>query len=150
MGLNTTSELISLCREIEEDGARFYENLAERYPDGGETWLSFAKENRKNIVQIERVYYGMITDALEGCFAFNIDPDKYDFQTELLPGESYTDVLNKSIDMENEIKKFYSDAAEQSNLLMADIPRALVMLSKKRDSRVSFLKSLLDKEVRYR
>ena len=32
--------------------------------------ISFAKENKKNIANIERVYYGVITDAIEGSYAF--------------------------------------------------------------------------------
>ena len=66
MTLNTTSQVISLARKLEEDSAGFYHDLAQRHDKHGETFLAFAKENRKNVVQIERAYYGVITDALEG------------------------------------------------------------------------------------
>ncbi|MBT9170736.1 MAG: hypothetical protein DDT18_01083 [Actinobacteria bacterium] len=49
--------------------------------------------------------------------------------------------------MEEKIIKFYSDAAEQSQSLMADVPRAFQMVAKKRDKRRAMLKSLLGKEA---
>jgi len=145
MRLNTAAEVISFTRQLEEDSARFYEDLAQRYQKDDETWLSLARENRKNIVQIERTYYGVITDAIEGCFAFNINLDEYTFQTELTEETSCSDAVDKAIEMEEKIKKFYSDAAEQSKSLMADVPRAFVMIARKRDNRIATLQSLLGK-----
>ena len=43
------------------------------------------------------------------------------------------------------IEEFYTAAAEQSKSLMADVPRAFAMIARKRDSRISMLKSLLGK-----
>lgn len=143
MVLNTASEVISFTRKLEEDSARFYEDLAQRDKKDGETLLSFARENRKNIIQIERAYYGVITDALEGCFAFNINPDEYAFLTELSEKASHAEALAGAIAMEEKIKQFYADAAEQSKSLMADVPRAFAMIARKRDERISRLKSLL-------
>ncbi len=145
MQLKTASEVISFAKELEEYSARFYQELAQRDIEDGETWLSFVKEKRKNIIQIERVYYGAITDALEGCFAFRINPDGYTLKTELAENARYSDALNQAVRMEEKIMEFYSDAAEQSRLLMADVSRACAMIARKRDSRISMLKSLLGK-----
>jgi len=142
MELNTASATISFAKKLEEDSAKFYEDLSQRYAKDVDVLLSFAKENRKNIVQIERTYFGVITDAIEGCFAFNINPDEYVFETELAEKASYSDALEKALEIEEKIIKFYSDAAEQSKSLMADIPRAFVMVAKKRDNRKAILKSL--------
>jgi len=142
MELNTASATISFAKKLEEDSAKFYEDLSQRYAKDVDVLLSFAKENRKNIVQIERTYFGVITDAIEGCFAFNINPDEYAFKTELAEKASYSDALEKALEIEEKIIKFYSDAAEQSKSLMADIPRAFVMVAKKRDNRKAILKSL--------
>jgi len=143
MGLNTASEVISFVRQLEEESARFYEEMARRYPKDGEKLLSLAKENRKNIVQIERAYYGVITDALEGGFAFNINQDEYACATELSPEAGYAEALARALEMEEKMKQFYSDAAEQSKSLMADVPRVFALIAKKRDNRISALKSLL-------
>jgi len=147
MPLNTASEVISLARQLEEDCAKFYELLAQRYLKDGETFLSLAEESRKNIVQVERAYYGVITDALEGCFAFSINQNEYLFSAELSEKISYTKVLGWAIDMEKKIGEFYSDAGEQSKSLMADVPRAFAMMAKKRGGRISILELFLSKEA---
>ncbi len=143
MIINTCSAAISFARELENVSAKFYEDLSHRYSKDKDLFLSFAKENGKYIIQIERAYYGVITDALEGCFAFNINPEEYSFETELAEKASHAEVLDKAIEIEEKIIKFYSDAAEQSKSLMADVPRAFKMVAKKKANRQSRLKSLL-------
>jgi len=143
--LHTTSEVLTLGRKLEEDLAKFYEELSRRYPKDEDVFLSFAKENRKNVVQVDRAYYGVITDALEGCFAFNMNPDDYAFKTELVEKASYSEALDKAMEIEEKIIKYYSVAAEQSKSLMADVPRAMAIIAKKRDNRKAILKSLLGK-----
>jgi rubrerythrin len=59
---------------------------------------------------------------------------------------SYSNALNKAIEMEEQILKFYSDAAEQSKSLMADVPRAFMMIAKKRSGRIAKLRALLGME----
>ena len=146
MKLNTASAAISFARKLEEDSAKFYEDLTQRYTADSEIFLSFARENKKNIVQVERAYYEVITDALEGGYAFNINPDDYALKTELAEGASYSEVLKKAAEMEEKIIKFYSDAAEQSQSLLADVPRAFKMVAKKRGERKPKLGALLHKE----
>ena len=146
MIINTCSEAMSFAKELENKSAKFYQNLSERYAKDKEVFLSFSKENGEFITQIERAYYGVITDAIEGCFAFNINPEEYGLKTELAEKASHSEVLAKAIEMEEKIIKFYSDAAEQSKSLMADVPRAFKMVAKKRSNRQSTLKSLLGKK----
>lgn len=146
MKLHTASEVISFARRLENESAKFYENLSQRYAKDGDVFLSFARENGKNVVQIEMAYYGVITDAIEGCFAFDIDPDGYTFKTDLAEEASYSDALDRALEMEEKMIRFYSDAAEQSKSLMADVPRAFAMVAKKRNNRGPKLRSLLGKE----
>ena len=140
--LHTASEIISLARKLENESAKFYEGLSRRYPKDEDVLLSFVKENGKNVAQIERAYYGVISDALESCFAFSINPDDYAFKTELTEEASYSAALDKAIDLEEKIGEFYTVAAEQSKSLMADVPRAFMMVVKKRGNRVAKLRSL--------
>ena len=142
MKLQTASAVISLAKGLEDESATFYEGLAQRYTQGKDIFLSFAMENKKNIVQIERAYYGVITDAIEGCFAFDIEPEAYAIETTLAKAASYSAALAKAIELEEKIGKFYSDAAEQSKSLMADVPRVFVLTAKKRNNRVAKLRSL--------
>jgi hypothetical protein len=146
MIINTCSGAMSFAKELENESAQFYQNLSQTFVKDKEAFLSFAKENGEFIIQIERAYYGVITDALEGCFAFHINPEEYALKTELAEKASYAEALAKAIEIEEKIIKFYSDAAEQSKSLMADVPRAFRMVAKKRNNRQSTLKALLDKK----
>jgi hypothetical protein len=146
MIINTCSGAMSFAKELENASAQFYQNLSQTFVKDKEAFLSFAKENGEFIIQIERAYYGVITDAIEGCFAFHINPEEYALKTELAEKASYAEALAKAIEIEEKIIKFYSDAAEQSKSLMADVPRAFRMVAKKRNNRQSTLKALLDKK----
>jgi len=146
MIINTCSGAMSFAKALENESAQFYQNLSQTFVKDKEAFLSFAKENGEFIIQIERAYYGVITDAIEGCFAFHINPEEYALKTELAENASYAEALAKAIEIEEKIIKFYSDAAEQSKSLMADVPRAFRMVAKKRNNRQSTLKALLDKK----
>lgn len=146
MELHTSAETISFAKNLENESARFYEDLSRKYDKDKDILLSFAKENSKYVTIIERAYYGVITDAIEGCFAFDLNPDDYTFETALAEKASYSDIVDRAIEMERKIVSFYSVAAEQSKLLMADIPRTFTIIIKKRGNRESILKSLLKRE----
>jgi rubrerythrin len=141
MRLNTASQVISLARKLEEDGTHFYETLAQRYGVNREMLLSLAKENKKSIVQVEMAYYGGITDAIEGCFAFDMDPDEYTTEARLAEGTTYANALRLAIEMEERTLRFYSVAAEQSKSLLADVPRVFSISAKKRGERLQRLRA---------
>ena len=146
MVINTCSGAMSFAKELENESAKFYQTLSERYAKDKDVFLSFVKENGDYITQVERAYYGVISDALEGCFAFNINPQEYGLRTDLEEKSTYSEALAKAIEMEEKIIKYYLEAAEQSKSLMADVPRALRMVAKKRTNRQSTLRTLLDKK----
>ena len=141
MILHTASEGVSFAKKLESDAAGFYEELARRHAPGAETFLNFAKENRKNITQVERAYYGVITDALEGCFAFNIETDNYTLPTALADGASGAEGNKQAIEIEKTTVAFYTE--EQSKSLMADVPRAFMLVARKREKRLAQLEALL-------
>lgn len=143
MQLNTSASVISFSKQLEADSAAFYQKMAEKYPKGAELFLAFARENSKYTVMIQRAYYGVITDAIEGCFAFSVETDKYTFEREPAKELGYTDALNQAIDMEQKLISFYTDAAEQSKAFMADVPRTFVIVAKKRKNREDKLRTLL-------
>ena len=142
MILNTASATVSFAKKLEDESATFYEDLARRYAKDEDSFLSFAKENKKNVTQIQRTYYGVITDAIEGCFAFDIDSDTYAIDAKLAEDINYSGALDRAIKLEEKIGRFYLDAAEQSKPLMADLPRVFMMIVKKRDGRIAKLKEL--------
>lgn len=142
MRLQTASSVISFAKELEGESAKFYEALAEKFAEASDSFLSFAKENRKYITQVERTYYGVISDAIEGCFAFDVEPGDYAIETTLAEGAGYADALSQAVKMEETLVRFYTDAAKQSESLMADVPRAFMLIVRKRGERIAKLGSL--------
>lgn len=143
MIINTTAEGISLAKKLETESGSFYEALAKMFPQGAEMFLAFTKENKKNITNIETTYYSVITDAIEGCFAFNINSDDFVLNTKINDKDSYSEAIKKAVQIEEQIIKYYSLAAEQGRSLMADVPRVFLLVAKKRSDRKSKLESLL-------
>lgn len=139
MKIQTASAGLSLGRELEEQSAKFYEDLAARFPESKEAFLTYAKENRKNNANIERAYFGMISDALEGCYAFNMESDSYALKAELAKGASQAQALAAAREVEKVLIKFYNDAAEQSKCLMAELPRLFSLISRKKTERLAKL-----------
>lgn len=139
MRLNTSSAIITFVGQLEEKSASLYENLAAAYPKEADFFLGLARENRKNKVQVERAYYGVITDAIEGSFAFDLEVDGYilDYGEIGTPDHSVT--LAKAVETEEKITAFYKEAARQSMDLLADLPRVFTMMAKKRDARLAKL-----------
>ena len=143
MKLQTASETISFLRELEEKAANFYEQLSEKFPKKKDDFLSFAKENRKYIKQIQMAYQSVITDAIEGCYAFALESDDYTFDTDLPDDASLSDAVNKALQIEEKIIGCYTTGAEQSGSLLADVPRNFKIVVKKRNNRLEKLKSYL-------
>jgi rubrerythrin len=143
MQLNTSASVISFARQLEADSAAFYEKMAEKYPKAADLLLAFSRENSKYTVMIQRAYYGVITDAIEGCFAFSVETDKYTFEREPAKAPGYADALNQAIAMEQKLVSFYVDAAEQSKAFMADVPRTFLIVARKRKDREDKLRALL-------
>ena len=142
--LNTTTQVISFAKKLENDSSEFYKALAQLFQKDANTFLAFTEENIKNSKRIEMAYYGVITDAIEGCFAFGINPSDYTLEAEVSETIDYTTALHMAAEMEQKIIRFYLDAESQSRSLMADIPRTFKLIAKKREDRKLKLDSLLD------
>jgi len=148
LALITASAAISFHSKLEEQAAKFYETQArnEKYAEGKETFLAFAKENKKHGSMVLTAYRQVITDAMEACFAFTkLNESDYTFSTELPEGASYSDALKVAMEIEESIYRFCVDAAECSKGLLADVPQAFERLVIKKAKRKQILKSLLDK-----
>jgi hypothetical protein len=145
MIIHTASEGMTLARKLENESAAIYEALAKKFAANAEAFQTFAKENKKNITQIDRAYYGVITDALEGGYALNLEADKYVIKTAIATNAKQAEALKQATAMEDLIIDFYTVAAEQSRALMADVPQAYLLVAKKREARKAKLQELLSK-----
>lgn len=144
MILYTASAVVSYARQLEEEGALFYTEAADVHESQRERFLALAKENRRNASQVQTVYYGVISDALEGGFSFNLDTADYERHQGMPAADEPAATADQALDMEEKAIRFYTDAAEQSRSLLADIPRLFTILAKKRQSRAVFLSDLRD------
>jgi len=146
MNINTCSQVVSLARELEQKAAGFYRDLARRWPQKEDFFLGFAEENENYVTLVERAYYGVISDAYEGCFAFDMDPEAYGINIDLPEGVSLSEAGAAALAMEEKIIGFYREAARQSKSLMADVPRAMELVARKRSERLGRLRSMMEKE----
>ncbi len=143
MTLHTASEGISFAREMEMATAKFYEELARRFPEHAETFGAYAAANKKYVSDVERAYYGVITDAIEGCYAFKgLEPDDYVIDVELGAEVDLAAAVAKAVANEEAMLRYYTDAAEQSSGTMHDVPRAFRAVARKRAQRISDLKAM--------
>jgi len=143
MQLTTASEVIRFAVELEDKAAKFYEELATRYPEAKEVFSSLVKENKKNEILIQRAYNEVVTDALETGFSFKgFEADTYMIDVDLAQDVALSRAVKKALKIEEKIQKFYATAAEMSKALLADIPRLFERIAKKRTERKEKLKSL--------
>jgi len=141
MRLNTSSAVIAFAGRLEEEAAAFYEELAGLCPDHAGWLKDWARENRKNKMRIERAYYGVITDAIEGSFTFDLAADAY--TPDGPPPADCRAAPAWALAMEERVIAFYREAARQSRALLADIPGVMTALAGKREARLAKLASLL-------
>jgi hypothetical protein len=142
MKLRTASETIRFIRSLEEKAGAFYEELAKKFPGQTQLFLSYAKENQKYVKQVQTAYQSVITDAIEACFAFDLETDDFFIDTDLSEGASLSEAACKARAVEERILMCYGAGAEQSGPLLADVPRNFKMIVKKRQGRLEKLASL--------
>lgn len=143
MKLNTMAAVMNFISRIESTSSALYLTCAERYPQLKGKFLSLATENQKFERTIQQKYFGVITDAIEASFSFELlDTDDYDLGVALPENATLPEVLRRALEIEHTIIDFYLKAAEVSTGLMADIPRAFRKIAETRKERCLALESL--------
>ena len=141
----TASAIISFTRELEDSSSAFYEELAKRWAESKEIFVTFVKESGKNKTLVNRTYQETVSDALETAFAFEgLDLSDFAVSTTLAENVSYSEALVMAIELEEKVCRFYLDVAERSRSLLATIPMAFKRVAKTRGKRKLKLQSLLD------
>ena len=144
MQLNTASSAISFARKLEEDSAALYEEIARAHPEAEEVFSGFVRENKRYTELVNRTYYGVISDALEGGFSFEgLDTNDFPVEKQLSGSTTYQDALKAAIVTEESIVGFYRAASETSRSLLADVPRIFDQIVRKRGTRLERLKTIL-------
>ncbi len=142
----TASAVISFIQKLEDSSSAFYEELAERWAESKEIFVTFAKESGKNKTLVTRTYQETISDALEAAFSFEgLDLRDHAISTALAENASYSEALGMAIKLEEKACKFYLDAAERSQSLLATIPMAFKRVAKTRGKRKLELQRIKDR-----
>ena len=138
MKLSTMAAVMTFVTKLEESSAAFYETQAKTHPARMDTFLSWAKENRKFESTVKRTYFGVITDTLESNFSFQ-GLDDEDYQLNLPDTVAPQDIEKRARAMEETIRRFYLDAGKRCEGLMADIPRLFNKIARNRERRLTLL-----------
>jgi len=142
MRLHTASEGISYAKSLEQDSKAFYEFLEETFLEHADLFREFAMRNEKNWRDTQRAYYGVISDAIEGAYSFDLAPEEYALEIDTSNCRSLLEAVNVAIRAEEVIVEFYEEAAQQSHGLLADVPRVFRQMSKKHRKRIPELEAL--------
>jgi len=143
MRIHTSSEGVTLAKHLEMESAQFYEEVAKQHPEVADAFRAFASENRKNVRHIERTYYGVISDAIEGCFCLDLEPDDFKLDNTIQAFRTHEIAVGHATQIEQCILAFYTAAETQMATLMADLTRAFGQLANKRRKRLLALPELL-------
>jgi len=140
MKLNTMAAVMSFVSKLESDSAMFYQGWAGKFAEIEDIFSAWSKENKTFEKRVKQTYFGVITDAIESTFSFSkLDTSEYEFDTALPEGADLQDVKKRAEQIEAVLKEFYSGAAQQSEGLMADLPRLFRKIAKKREERLTEL-----------
>ena len=141
----TTAATIRFSESLEDRSSAFYNELAERWAEKAETFLTFARDGQKNKTQVIRTYQETISDAYEASYSFEgLVLENYEVDTTLAKDASIVKDLETALALEERACAFYLDVAARSEALLATIPRAFKQVVKKRSRRKSKLESMLE------
>lgn len=140
----TTAAIIRFSEALQDKSSAFYTELAERWPDEQDAFLTFARDGAKNKTLIVRTYQETISDALEASYSFaGLRLAEHEIETTLPAGAGYPDALEAAIALEETACGFYVEVAERSESLLATIPRAFRRVVKNREKRKTRLERML-------
>lgn len=143
MLIRTASEGISFAKSLEIAAASFYETMAADFDGLRAFALASAAENRQNARQIQRVYQEVITDAIETGYCFRLETAGYELKNTDAELREEKDAVGAAIVIEGRMLDFYAAAHEQTDKLMADIPRAFSGIRKKHERRLRDLEAFV-------
>jgi rubrerythrin len=141
MRLQTASEGIAFAKGLEQDSKELYELLGERFSKHADLFRAFAAENEKNWKNTQRAYYGVISDAIEGSYSFDLDSDAHAIEAGVPDRCSMSEAVDVAVRVEKVVAGFYEEAARQSEGLLADVPRVFRQMAKRHRKRIAELEA---------
>ncbi len=139
----TASAIISFCADWEDQTARFYETLAERFSEQAARFRVMAGECVKHKALVQRTYQETVSDILETGYAFNdFNPSGYLVDLAVPEGMQLAQAVAQAVLLEVKAIAFYQEVARRSQSLLATIPRAFTKVAAKRTERLAQLRAL--------
>ena len=139
----TASAIISFAQTLEDQSAKFYEELAALIPAHKDKLLGYGRESRKNKTLVLRTYQETITDALEACFSFEgVNLQHYAVGELSTTGCSPAQALANAVALEDKAIRFYSGVAAHCESLLGTIPRAFRRVAEARAKRLAELQGM--------
>jgi hypothetical protein len=137
MKLNTMAAVMSFVSKLENESASFYQDGAVKFSEMEVIFSAWSEENKTFEKRVKQTYFGVITDAIESTFSFaKLDTSDYTFDTAMPEDASLQAVKKRALEIEKTLKDFYSQAAKQSEGLMADLSRLFKKIAHKREERL--------------
>ncbi|MHB9032262.1 MAG: ferritin family protein [Anaerolineae bacterium] len=139
----TASAVISFCADWEDQAARFYETLAQRFPEHAGLFKTMANDCIKHKNLVQRTYQETVSDILETGYAFtDFKPQGYLVSLDNAQSESLAQAKVQAIALESSAVDFYQEVARRSKSLLATIPHAFLKVAAKRQERLAALRNL--------
>jgi len=139
----TAAAIISFCERLQDDSARFYEELARRFPEHRRAFEGYAQRCERDKTQIQRTYQETVTDALETGYSFEgLSLQEYVVDLSLAPDADLNAAIDVAVALEKRAIAFYEDVARRSQSLLATIPRAFERVAQRRSERLSELEAM--------
>ncbi len=139
----TAAAIISFCERLQDDSARFYEELARRFPEHRRAFEGYAQRCERDKTQIQRTYQETVTDALETGYSFEgLNLQEHVVDLSLAPDADLNAAIDVAVALEKKAIAFYEDVARRSQSLLATIPRAFERVAQRRSERLKELEAM--------
>ena len=139
----TAAAIISFCERLQDDSARFYEELARRFPEHRRAFEGYAQRCERDKTQIQRTYQETVTDALETGYSFEgLNLQEHVVDLSLAPDADLNAAIDVAVALEKRAIAFYEDVARRSQSLLATIPRAFERVAQRRSERLKELEAM--------
>jgi rubrerythrin len=140
----TASAVINFAEKLEDDSSKFYQELADRYPQNQTSFLSFATESQNNKILLVRTYRETITDAMEACFSFKgLKLNRSEIRGMSEKNITYAGALKIAVELETTATEFYFNALKCSKELLATISQSFGKVGQRRKKRMLELELML-------
>lgn len=143
MELKTVAGIVRFAAKLESDSAAFYESAAGRWESLADRFVGFAKENTKHTRSVRRIYYSVISDALEACFPVGgLSTESYPVASEPDGKMTLQEALAGAIRQEAAIHEFFDKAGAGVEAHIGDITRVFKRVARAHDNRKSKLEAM--------